>query len=191
MRAYADRARTLTGYDLAGQQDPFSLSRAEVVRTRVIASRINNRELSWFLERGETAPWCDLELDVDLADADPEHKDGLYDRADGLYRHFQGGRPRGVNTAKISKVLHLKRPALFPILDSHLLKTYRRAARRAADRYPARGHRYMYWAAIRDDLLRNRPCIAELKTACASDEREDVHRLSQLTDLRVLDILTW
>ena len=58
--------------------------------------------------------------------------DGLYDRAAVLWEHFWDARPANVSTAKISKVLYLMRPGLFPILDSYLIKFYRTAARAAA-----------------------------------------------------------
>jgi hypothetical protein len=192
LAAYASRySSTLIRYDLAGQDEPFTLSRDEVRRTRKIASRISDRERDWFVERGQTAPWTQVEADADLGDADPEQEGGLYDRADALYQHFRSEAPRNVNMAKISKVLHLKRPALVPLLDSHLEREYRSLARQAARRYPARGYSRLYWAAIRDDLLLNRDSIAALRSRFAKDDREAVRRLSQLTDLRVLDILTW
>jgi hypothetical protein len=189
---YANRyGGTLLHYDLADPVDPFALSAEDIRRTRKIASRISDRELAWLLERAQSAPWKDVAPDADLGDADPGAGGGLYDQADALYQHFRTDAPRGVNIAKISKVLHPKRPALVPILDSHLTTTYRRDARRAALRHPGRGYRRMYWAAIRDDLVANRGCITALKARCAQDDREPVRRLAQLTDLRVLDILTW
>ncbi|MGR6967020.1 DUF6308 family protein [Geodermatophilus sp. URMC 61] len=192
LTAYASAySGTLLRYDLAGQDDPDTLSSDDVQRTRKIASRISNRERDWFLDRAQTAPWNDVEPEADLGDADPGEAGGLYDRADALYRHFSSDAPRNVNTAKISKVLHLKRPGLVPVLDSHLARAYRRQARRAALDHPARGYRRMYWAPIRDDLLHNRDSITALKDRCATDDREHVRRLAQLTDLRALDILTW
>lgn len=128
---------------------------------------------------------------ADLGDADPGEQGGGYDQGEALYQHFRSDAPRGINVAKISKVLHPKRPALVPILDSHLTATYRRSARSAAFRHPARGYRYMYWAAVRDDLLANRHSISTLKARCAQDDRQSVRRLAELTDLRVLDILAW
>lgn len=187
----SDYSGTVRRYDLAEQADAFALSREDVQRTRVIASRISNRELDWLVARGESAPWGQVDPAADLVDADPGEKGGLYDHANTLYEHFRSDAPRNLNIAKISKVLYLKRPALMPILDSHLLGTYRRHARQAALRYPDRGHRRMYWAAIRDDLLHNRERIVALKAACARDDRDEVRRLEQLSDLRILDILTW
>lgn len=190
--SYAERyGGTLLHYDLADPGAPFALSAEDIQRTRKIASRISNRELAWLLERAQTAPWRDVAPDADLGDADPGEEGGLYDRADALYQHFRTAAPRGVNIAKISKVLYPKRPALVPILDSRVTAMYHRAARRAALRHPARGYRRMYWAAIRDDRIANRDCLAALKARCGQDDREPVRRLAQLTDLRLLDILTW
>jgi hypothetical protein len=192
LAAYAGRySATLVHYDLAAQNDSFALSPDEVRRTRKIASRISDRERDWFLERGQSAPWAHTDPSADLGDADPGHEGGLYDRANALYQHFRTDAPRNVNMAKISKVLHLKRPALIPLLDSHLERRYRRLARQAALRYPARGYSRLYWAAIRDDLLLNRDSITALRSRLAEDDREAVRRLIQLSDLRVLDILTW
>lgn len=84
LRRYAARVRTLTQYDLAGQGDPDHLTQAEVVRTRIIASRISNEEVGWFLERSATAGWSDVEPNADLGDADPDEAAGLYDRAEEL-----------------------------------------------------------------------------------------------------------
>jgi hypothetical protein len=190
--SYASRySATLIRYDLAGQDDPCALSRDEVRRTRTIASRISNRELDWFVDRGQSAPWPAVDADAYLGDADPAQKAGLYDRADALYQHFRSDAPRNVNMAKISKVLHLKRPALVPLLDSHLERKYRRLARQAALGYPARGYGRLYWAVVRDDLLLNRNSLTALRSRFAEDDREAVRRLAELTDLRMLDILTW
>ncbi len=190
--AYAsEHAGTVRRYDLAGQDDPDLLPLNEVARTWIIASRINKRERRWFEERGADAPFTAVPLEADLGDADPGEADGLYDRADALFQHFNRARPRGINMGKISKVLHPKRPALFPLLDSRVERRYRRAARHAAMQYPARGYHRMYWAAVRDDLVLNRPNLTALKEQCAADSRDDVKQLALLTDLRVMDMLTW
>jgi hypothetical protein len=50
----------------------------------------------------------------------------------------------------------------------------------------------MIWAAVRDDLLVNALAILELRAWLAaqpSDERWTL--LSELTDLRLLDVLAW
>lgn len=55
----------------------------------------------------------------------------------------------GVGAAKASKVLHFKRPSLYPILDSRLMELYRDPAIAAAKQYKKRGFKRLYWAAIR------------------------------------------
>jgi hypothetical protein len=95
-----------------------------------------------------------------------------------------------VGIAKISKVLHIKRPAAYPILDTQVEARYRDAAERAAKAYPALGQKRMYWAAIRADLIANTEsgALGLLRERLKSSELE---RYTQLTDLRLLDILTW
>jgi len=185
---YAQKhARTLVRYDGGGAGDPGSLSRDEVLRTEIIKSRISFEEADWFVARAVDAPWPDVPADATLADADPAATGGLYDAMDRLYRHF-AGRPQ-VNAAKISKVLHLKRPALYPILDSRLMRSYGPAARRAAARYPDRGFRRMYWAAVRDDVMdeTNVACLTALRT----ELRAASSPMAGLSDVRLLDIAAW
>jgi hypothetical protein len=67
-------------------------------------------------------------------------------------RPFPHRRSPARGVAKISKVLHLKCPGLFPILDSKVLLascSFRRCP------IPHRGRRAMFWAAIRDDVCTN------------------------------------
>jgi Family of unknown function (DUF6308) len=90
-----------------------------------------------------------------LIDADPEVVGGLYDKADHIYNHFWSSRASRVSTAKISKVLHLKYPALIPILDCRMVARYKTSAQEAAeksDRWRRQVPR-LYWEAVRQDLL--------------------------------------
>jgi hypothetical protein len=106
---------------------------------------------------GESCEWSNVPADAPLVDADPDEIDGLYDWASRLYDHFWVDRPSGVATAKVSKVLHLKYPALVPILDSRLLRLYRPAAKAAmlrSSRWAGPG-RLLYWEAIRHEFLRS------------------------------------
>ncbi|NYI88770.1 hypothetical protein HNR02_002093 [Amycolatopsis endophytica] len=178
-------------YDLPGPGDPYTLSPAEVVRTRVVRSRISTEEMSWFIERALDAPWVPPESD--LRDADPAERSGLYADMTALYRHFMDARPRGVSHAKVSKVLHVKRPSLFPILDQHVFTAYRVPARLQAQRYPQWGYRSMTWAAVREDLLAATMsgALERLRTAITLHAQERVLRLAGVTDLRLLDMLTW
>lgn len=191
LHGYARRWRTLQTYDLPGPGDPNSLGMEEVVRTRVISSRISVREAQWLLQRAEDAPWVDVPYDADLRDADPAELGGLYDRMEALYMHFRTDSPRGLGVAKVSKVLHLKRPAAYPILDSHLMKTYALPARRQGRAHPARGSRRLHWAAIRGDLIANSTELGTLRQQLSRHPDSGVQDLARLTDLRLLDICTW
>ena len=190
--------RTVARYDLGGVGDPDVLTLDEVVRTRIIASRISAAQAEWFVARAETAPWSAVPVDADLADADPMADGGLYAAGIGLDDHFRAAAPRGVGVAKIHKVLHLKRPALVPILDSHLLAAYGPLATSAAASRPALGARRLYWVAIRDDLTadHNRDALGEVRRELASyvgdEERQArVRALARLSDLRLLDAVAW
>jgi hypothetical protein len=122
--------RTITRYDLPGPGHPTTLTHAEVARTRTVYSRISEQQLSWFVERATSAPWPPA--DADLRRAEPSIRNGLYDQLEAFYRHFEKDAPSQVGRSKISKVLHIKRPAALPILDSsdRRLPSERHASRR-------------------------------------------------------------
>ena len=183
------RIKTVDVYDLKGAGSPNVITLEEAARTRAVSSRLSNQHAAWFVARSQTAPWP--HPDADLADADPSESGGLYDQMNACYSHFYSDRPRKVDIGKISKVLHIKRPKLFPILDTEVRACYQQAARRAAKNYPKRGYKAMFWAAIRDDLVANRQSgsLAALRDAFASEPPLPVY--SELTALRLLDILTW
>lgn len=191
LRTYASRRRTLQTYDLPGAGDPRSLVMEEITRTRVISSRISVREANWFLKRAFDAPWDYVPHDADLREADPAERGGLYDCMETLYRHFRSDSLLGIAGAKVSKVLHLKRPTVYPILDAHLLKTYAVPARREGRAHPTRGSRHLYWAAIREDLIHNSAAFAMVRQQLSQDTDPNVQDCAKLTDLRLMDICTW
>lgn len=106
---------TVRKYDLADRGDPDVLSLEEVVRTRIIKSRISNRECDWLVSTAAEGQglWSAVAPDARLADADPGEVGVLYDKALSLFNHFYDQRPRGLSRGKISKVLHVKRPDCF------------------------------------------------------------------------------
>ena len=190
---YAARTRTLAGYDLAGAGYPGRLTKDEIWRTRILSSRISHAECARLLERATTAPWQRVPANSDLADADPVQRDGLFDSAAALYWHFIIPRERGLGPAKIHKMLHVKRPALYPVLDSRIRRLYAAQARTWVSRLPeARsGDSVTFWAAIRDDLVDagNQAALRQYR----EDLRAGGHtaRLAGLPNLRLFDIIAW
>lgn len=188
---YAQRyGKTLAKYDFSTQADLCSIALPDVAVTRVIASRISGAQAQQIVKRAAESRHLLQAIPVEarLQDADPARNDGLYDAMTALHESLQGP---GIKDSKVSKILHLKRPSLYPILDSALSKFYRQAARAAATRYPERGFRIMAWAAIRDDLLANQQSLQELRPALAARDVLRAHRVHELSDLRLLDILAW
>lgn len=154
-------------------------------------SRISEKQLIWFVERATCAPWPPT--DADLRRAEPNIRNGLYDQLEAFYRHFENDAPPRVALSKISKVLHIKRPAAFPILDSKVTAVYQRNAEQAVERYPRLNYRKAaYWVAIRDDLITNTEseALAQLRAALGHEGTLGAN-LSRITDLRLLDMLTW
>lgn len=192
--------KTPAAFDLLGTGEPGKLTGNEVIRTRKISSRISNAEVSFFIDTGATAPWIDPA--ADLADADPSARpcdQNLFAAMTDLYWHFAENAPKGVSFAKISKVLHLKLPRLFPILDSHVARSYSPAAKALRTDFPELGWRRRTWVAVRDDLLQARTsgALGELRQRLRSyqsgdpSRQQEVRLLDGLTDLRLLDILVW
>lgn len=189
-------AKTVRLYDAPGPGRPDLLTGEEVARTRVIASRISKAEEEWFIKRSSVAPWSDVDPELRLANLDPESNRQQYQAAVNLYDHFRSPRRPGVATAKISKVLHLKRPHLVPILDTQLSALYRAAARRQAKAHrnlqqpPARA---LFWLAIREDLVR--PGVLETLLTVRARLRQhalaEARLLGEVSDVRLLDILAW
>ncbi|TWH09529.1 hypothetical protein L618_005200000160 [Rhodococcus rhodochrous J45] len=192
-KAHGYPAVTVARYDLPGPGPAAEITVDEIARTHKVRSRISHVQRDWFIHSAIDAPWAAVPLEAQLVDADPNISGEPYDRAEALYDHFRTAAPRHVGVAKISKVLHLKRPGLFPILDSKVMAFYRHHARAAAARYPHRGRKKMFWAAIRDDVCTNLDtgALPLLRRRLAQSESDQVRRIATLTDVRLLDLLTW
>ena len=192
-QGYASRTRTLREYDLASSGNPAILTEAEVARTRIIRSRISRKECAHLLERAADAPWSCVGSEAGLASADPAGRGGLFDKAAALYWHFTTPREKGIGPAKIHKVLHVKRPRLYPVLDRLVRRLYRVKARAWVNQFPDAhtGDSVTFWAAIREDLVNEENVSAlslhrgELRAAPQTAPMAD------LPSLRLLDIVAW
>lgn len=189
--------KTPTRFDYPPRGDFGRISLEEIKRTRYVSSRISYAQGDWFVANASNAPW--ISTDADFADADPEVRGGLFDGMSDLYRYFRENAPKGIGFAKVHKVLHVKYPAVFPLLDSRLWRSYGGAARTHKSRFPELWGSEHRWLAVRDDLVASRSsgAIGELREAMMKYEHSDpdvqkrVHDMTQLTDLRLLDILVW
>ena len=189
---------TVTHYDFrAATFNQINPDLIRATRSPWMGSRISAKQAAWLIDRGTTAPWAAIPLDAGLKEADPLAVDGLYDRAAVLWEHFWDARPANVSTAKISKVLYLMRPGLFPILDSYLTRFYRTAARAAAidvaqKRASLARFRTLYWEAIRRDILANEAGLQAVREVLAATEAPLAEQAARgLSDLRLLDMLAW
>lgn len=196
----SDHNETVKHFDLLAGSSPDELTPELIKATRSpwMNSRISYKQEDWFLETARAAPWSAISVGADLCDADPLAVDGLYDRAETLWDWFWEGRPKGVAVAKISKVLYLMRPALFPILDRRLVDKYSSASRAissalAARRphFSSRRYRHMTWAAIRADLLDSREELRRIKAELTAKGDDATSMVAELSELRLLDMLTW
>ena len=131
-----------------------------------------------------------IPADAHIRDADPAEHGGLYDAAQqltGLLRSV-----KGVGWTTAYKVLHIKRPSLFPLLDARLRQTYRQAeAEWRTDHPSVRPGGRNFWAVIRADVIDpfNR---SSLERSRETFRRESPLRpLTGLSDVRLLDILAW
>ncbi|WP_263310057.1 hypothetical protein [Brachybacterium atlanticum] len=189
--------KTPDRFDYPPRGDFGTISLEEIKRTRYVSSRISYAQGDCFVTTAADAPW--IPADSDLANADPEVRGGLFDGMSDLYRYFSGNSPKGIAFAKIHKVLHVKYPGAFPLLDSRLWKSYRDAARTHKSRFPELWDSEHRWLAVRDDLVASRTsgAIGELREAMTKYEHSDpdaqkrVRDMTQLTDVRLLDILVW
>jgi hypothetical protein len=189
---------TVTHYDFQAAAFPqINLDLVRATRSPWMGSRISAKEAGWVIDRGTTAPWAAIPLDAQLKQADPLAVGGLYDRAAALWEHFWDARPANVSTAKISKVLYLMRPGLFPILDSYLIRFYRTAARAAAidvgqKRASLGRFKTLYWEAVRRDILDNEAGLQVLRQMLAATGAPLPEQAARrLSDLRLLDMLMW
>jgi hypothetical protein len=197
-RAYArDYPRTIRDYDLSDPGDPGLLTAAEAWRSRIVNSRLTHAERDELVSRAADAPWASVPADADLADADPAVAGGLFASAAWLYWAFTWPEHMpGVARAKVHKVLHVKRPGLYPILDDHLMRLYKPGV----SAWPAR-LQYLegvtaadsppYWAAFRDDLVANHDALESYRAQLAEDNSETVWPLAKLTRLCLQDIIAW
>lgn len=190
---YRNRLGTVRYYDLGGEEgavpsDGVLLS--DLGRMVFLDSDLTGQNAADLMSAGRDAPWDEVPLSARLGEADPEKDGGLYDAALRLHKHFD--KLPEIGLTKSSKLLHLKRPFLYPILDSLVRAHYQEAAKRVAEKsVRLKGQRVAFWAAIREDLLHGGDALSRLKERLNNESSGGVGLLSLLPELRLIDILAW
>jgi len=193
---------TVRSYDLAGTSPTDTVTLEDIGRLCVMAARLEAEEAAWLLQRGRQpdAPWASNPGAHTLDSLDSGPDGSLQLHVWELYRWFCRA---GISDAKVSKLLHIKWPSFFPILDEVVRDVY---TARAIAAYKASPQWQMalgnvpdgrcYWSAIRDDLVlpSNVVGLQSVRNgmrAAGWPDPEHVARLLRLGDLRLLDIITW
>lgn len=192
---------TVICYDLGGDPEGSpapsdGLGLVDFGRAVLIDAGISGAEAAGLLKAARSAHdrglWSSVDMEERLEDADPFERGGLYDRASDLYSHLR--QVTGVGPTKATKLLHLKRPWLYPIVDSKVRELYDEPAREAAGVNPRAGEEgwsRVFWDPIREDLLTNLEVLGELKAWAAGHELEHLQRVGRLSRLRIQDMLAW
>lgn len=178
-----DHAATIRYYDFGGEPEsevrpskgPISLS--DIGRATIMNAELTGAEVARLLMMTEVQ-WSSVAPTARLQDADPDEPDGVYVAMQLMWDQIRV-KKAGVGPAKASKLLHLKRPFAFPILDRDVGKTYERRYRKSRE----------YWRLIRDDLIDGTDDLRKISERLASANRAEVTQAARLPMLRVLDII--
>jgi Family of unknown function (DUF6308) len=167
----------LPGSTSVGGSDPNQVTLEDLARTMVIGSDLRAMDIPWLLEVEAEKEFAAIPVDARLEDAKPGSE--LFEAAVALDEKFTGH--RGFGYAKKSKLLHLKRPYLYPVTDSFIRMTYGSASAGAG--FLAAVHNDLVNPAnVRDFKLLRVRLIAEPATSAA-------RLLGDAPTLRLLDIL--
>ncbi len=167
----------LPGMTNVGGSDPSRVTLEDLARTMVIGSDLRALDIPWLLEVEADKEFAAVPVDARLEDAAPGSE--LFDAAMALDEKFSGH--RGFGQAKKSKLLHLKRPFLFPVSDSFIRMTYTNASA-GAELLGAVHADLVNPANVRDFKLLQVRLNAEPPTSAA-------RLLGDAPTLRLLDIL--
>jgi hypothetical protein len=186
---------TVRFYDLAGDPDgrpgpgsnhvnpAVAVTLGDIGRLVAINAALSAEDVATLMDADATAEFVAVPATARLEDCVPGTS--LYQAATALYDKF---RLTNIGQAKRSKLLHLKRPWLVPIADTHVTTAYHDRARAWADELGiASGH----WEAARDDLTTAASDFEWLIGQLSSHRDTRIERLGRLTSLRLLDILAW
>lgn len=181
--------RSLELYDFLGTGDPAVLTSDEVWRSRAIRSRVTHAERQELPDLWLAAGGAEIPADARIQDADPLERDELYDLVQRVTRQF--GARRGVRYTKAYKLLHMKRPHLFPVLDARLRRLYSNVERQYSREHRARLlDDYNFRGVIRRDVLTNEAALWGYREQLGAGAGL-LPRMAMLSDVRRFDIVSW
>ena len=178
-------ATTILFYDCAGDPEgevvpskgPISLS--DIGRMATIGADLTSADATQLLTT-TGVQWSSVAPTARLEDADPDEPDGLYAAMSVIWSQIRV-KKSGIGSAKASKVLHLKRPFAFPLLDRDICATYEKRYRKTR----------VYWQLIRQDLVDGAEDLERIRDRLESAKNPVVNRASRLPALRLLNIIAW
>jgi hypothetical protein len=183
LREYGVRYRkTVEFYDHGGRDYPNGVTLADIGRLVVINGRPTASDVGVLIDAVLAEEWQELPLDATFLELPSDLAEStLYARASGIYRTLT--KATGIGMTKATKLMHLKRPDLVPIVDSVAEKVYREAAiaARIAD------ERASYWPVIWREAKHNEERMPTIRSRLL-DAGSPV---AALPSLRLHDMLLW
>ena len=182
---------TIRYYDYGGDLDHLpaaadGVEMADIARLVVINAELRANDVHALLAPVDQDLWAQVPQEAhfeDLPDNPLDHPH--YGTLVALYDAYKAR--DGLGPTKITKLLHLKRPHLVPILDSVALAAYEKQAGDLAKEF-GQG-RALYWAAMWRDARANTTEVSDLKENLRSTH--ETWAVAALTPLRLHDILVW
>ena len=195
LRAYAVRhGATLRWYDYgghpeAGVRPSDGITIEDIGRLALIDGDLTGTDAAALL--GKVA----AEVDWSVVGPEERFEDSVYGGDLQLRMRDLWSQLRWPNIAhaKISKLLHMKRPHTFPILDKQVRNIYWDRAREVGAEYPMPPGQHvqrLYNEAIRQDVVASSDALEQLRARFAG-EPDPVGWLAGLTTVRIFDILAW
>jgi hypothetical protein len=176
---FAELDGTYQGYD-AISPEPFELNALDVQLANRIIARMSHEVSARLLARSGEGAAALRRVPTTATLAVPAEQvdwDALYE----LYRALSG--LPGIGVARMTKVLHRKRPALVPILDD-VVRSYLRSVEPLAATGDTANQALVLTRAYHRELHHQLAELTELRDALDG-------RGIQLSECRILDILLW
>jgi Family of unknown function (DUF6308) len=179
----SEHTATVLYFDFAGRvegniEPSDGVTLADVGRMSVINADLSGADAAGLLSL-DNVRWSSVARTARLEYADPDEPDGLYAAMSAMWSEVR--KLRGIGPTKASKLLHIKRPFAFPLLDRDVRKTYDGRHAKSND----------FWRDIRADLIDGMDDLDAIAKHLSASDDADLRRASRLPSIRLLDILAW